>query len=172
LYFDFDGDEKGAAPKYTFGGKPTEKKSSINLGPGAYNPLYQSNAPNPSFSMGYKEEFSMFGLKPDQKENSSVNESKVTKLPSVYNDDLGEEKKKKLTKSEKKSPKNDLKNKDVSKFLKEKRTHSTDRIRNDAPGPGFYKLNYVNMINGPKIRYIKIFDLELSYQFYFIVCKV
>jgi len=34
----------------------------------------------------------------------------------------------------------------------DKRSLSTERQRENYPGPGFYQLNYPNMIDGPKIR--------------------
>lgn len=116
--------------------------------------------PTPSFSFGYKESFSNFGVKEEPKEASLIKNTEdiSSNLPSVHQAIQKEEPKKKAKlrkqikdlKKEKKNP----------KISKEIRAHSTDRIRDCSPGPGFYQPNYVNMIDGPKIRYFSIKTLN------------
>lgn len=51
-------------------GKPTEKKSSsFHVGPCSYTPIYPSKITNPSFSFGYKENFSFIGKSNEEEEN-------------------------------------------------------------------------------------------------------
>lgn len=110
--------------------------------------------PTPSFSFGYKESFSMFGVKEEPKETSIIqnNEDNSSNLPSVHQPIQKEEPRKKTKRNK---PIKDLKKeKKIPKISKETRAHSTDRIRDCSPGPGFYQPNYVNMIDGPKIRYL------------------
>ena len=41
---------------------------------------------------------------------------------------------------------------ELRKITMENRSLSTERQRENYPGPGFYQINYANVINGPKIR--------------------
>ena len=96
----------------------------------------------------------MFRVKEEPTETSisQNNEDNSSNLPSVHQPFQKEEPRKKAKPNK---PIKDLKKeKKIPKISKETRAHSTDRIRDCFPGPGFYEPNYANMIDGPKIRYL------------------
>ena len=129
-----------AAPKFTFGVKASEKKSN-SFHSNFYNPRYPSKIATPSFSFGYKESSISFEKKEKLVQNLNNN------VESPQKDSDPSKKIKNLKKSKEK-------NKNILHLKKNKKSLSTEKLRENYPGPGSYQPNYVNMLDGPKIRFI------------------